>query len=243
MHFYRYIFCILSMCLLLSACTGRQVNVVQAHQFKLMADRMPNELIARDILDSSRNYTPAMWQTSSMDYGQLLYERLKADFLFDDKVDITQGLPFAQLVRAKPKENSVQIRRDGFSITNIKNVRTKKSSTRIERRVDVDMVAITDWDGDGNNDWLVAGKLLKTRGAIARIYYVVIFNPPATGRLNGSVVGVYEDMGVVGRLYMRDSIVKSSSQVEDVVPGLKPVTKAPESVKPSSSSIEERELD
>ncbi len=243
MNFFRHILCVFCLCILLVSCTGRQVDVIQTQQFKLMADRMPNELIARDIIDSSRDYLPAMWPGFSGEFGQILYERLSSNFLFDDKVETMGNLSFAQIVRKKPKENSIQIRKHGFTVTNIKTIKSRKNYNRIERRIDVDMVAVTDWNGDGTSDWLVAGTLLRTRGAVPRIYYVVILNPPSTGMLNGSVVGVYEDLGVVGRLYMRDSLVKSSSQVEDVVPGLKPITKAPENEKPSSSNIKERELD
>ncbi len=208
-----------------------------------MADRMPSELIARDILDSSRDYRPAVWSGFAGDFGKLLYERLIANFLFGDEVSNTQSLSFAQIVRKNTKENTVTLRKNGFTIVNITMAKSKKVIQKIERRIEVDMVAITDWNGDGFNDWLVAAKLLRTRVAVPRVYYIVISNPPAAGMLNANVLGVYEDMGVVGRLYMRDTKVKNSAPVEDVVPGLKPVTTPPESKKTKSSTIKERVLD
>ncbi len=245
MYFIRHTWLLLCFCACLAGCTGRQVDVIQAHQFKLMADRLPNEMIARDILDSSRNYYPTMLPNFTNDYGHALYERLASDFVFGDEVSNNRHLSFAQIVRNDSKNNSAQMRKAGFSIVSINTPTTKKRTinARIERRVDVDMVAITDWNGDGLDDWIVAGKLLRTRGAIPRIYYVVISNPPATGMLRGNVVAVYDDLGVVGRLYMRDSLVKTSSPVEDVVPGLKPVTTPPESTTPNTTTIKERVLD
>ncbi len=234
---------LLVVCLLLPAC-GRQVEIIQPHQFKLMADHMPNELINRDILDSSRNYVAGVWEEKPQAYGNILYERLLANFVFSETVISDKTGSFANIVSANSKENSVVKRKDGFSIVTVKKEgKKKKNNFNLERRLDVDMVAITDWDGDGQKDWIVACKLLNTRGAIPRIYYVTIANPAPVGMLRGKVVAVYDDMGPFGRLYLSESTTKSSAQVEDVVPGLRPVTSPPVAKPKEENKIKERTLD
>ncbi len=239
-----YLACLLIMCLLLPAC-GRQVEVVQAHQFKLMADRMPNELIARDIIDNSRDYVPGVWSAELASYGDILYKRLSPDFIFSDVAVQVNATSFAQAVSLNPKENSVVMRKQGFGLVTTKSIkkRKRKDNITLERRIDVDMVAISDWDGDGKKDWFIACKLLRTRGAVPRIYYVVVPNPAPSGVLKGNVVAVYDDMGAFGRLYLRESAAKISAPVEDVVPGLRSVTTPPQQVNTKPQGIKERTLD
>ncbi len=244
MYYMRHIFLLLILSIILVGC-GRQVEVIQSHQFKLMADRMPNELIARNVLDSSRNYVPTLWGEFESDYGPLLFERLAADFIFEDEVNSAKATSFANIIRENPKDNIVIMRPNGFTVISNLKPKTKKNKSKVkaERRVEIDMVAVTDWDDNGEADWLVAGKLLRTRGAIPRIYYIVIPNPAQIGMLRGNIIGIYDDLGPVGRLYMRESAVKKSSAVEDVVPGLKPITTPPSDVKMHEPSIKERDLD
>ncbi len=242
-YFFLYL---LIISILLPAC-GRQVDVVQTHQFKLMADRMPKELMARNIIDSSRDYMPSTWGSGSVAYGEILYRRLSPAFLFGDVVEKQTHNSFAEMVTSNQKENSVVMRTNGFGIVSIKKEKStkgkRKTNTNIEQRVDVDMVAVTDWDGDEQNDWIISCKVLRTRGAIPRIYYIVVSNPNVVGTLRGGVVAVYDDLGAFGRLYMRESMVKTYAPVEDVVPGLKAVTMPPTTEAKTQNNIQERVLD
>ena len=204
----------------MTGCAGRTVDVVQADQFKLMADRMPDELIARDILDQNRDYVAGLLG-SDTNYGQALFQRLSPDFLFEDTVQAAYGTSFAASVLPSDR---VQQRPLGFTLR------------RLRQNITVNMVAITDWNGDGQKDWIVSCTVENARGGKVRDYYVIIADPQEQGPLKGSVAAVYESFGVAGRLYMRDSVRKenapaaegSPTAVEEAVPGLRQVTTPPD---------------
>ncbi len=210
-------------CILLCGCLGRPVHVIDARQFKLMADRMPHELEARDILDSDRDYLPADWEAVPQRYTERLLKDLPPSVIFDDVVGTQSFASFADSVR---KGDTLIKRTNGFTL--VQTIKGKRRSTpSVERRLEVDMVAISDWDNDAQKDWIIACKLLRSKGANARIYYVVVPNPPFSGRLPATTVAVYDDMGAFGRLYMRTSEIQRHVPVEDVVPGLRSITVPP----------------
>ncbi len=227
-------------CVTLCACFAQPVHVVDPMQFKLMADRMPHELEARHILDNDRDYLPADFDIVPQQYGERLFKNLPPSVIFDDVVGKQAFSSFADSMR---KGDTLIKRPNGFTL--IQKIQGKRRSTpTVERRLDVDMVAISDWDNDTQKDWIIACKLLRTKGANARIYYVVVPNPPFTGTLPARTVAVYDDLGAFGRLYMRTSEVHSNAPVEDVVPGLRSITTPPSTpATQRAGGIRERTLD
>ena len=225
--------------LLFTGGCGKSVDVVQPGQFKIMADRMSEELIARDILDSSRRYTAGVWGGGDVEYGKALFTRLSPDFLFEDSVGVLPAATFASGIRHSDR---VLMREAGFTIQGLR------------QNIAVNMIAVTDWNGDGRKDWLVSCLVDTPRGGKSRDYYVVIADPPEQGALRGSVVAIYESFGLAGRLYMRESTLADQNGagspsggaaptvVEDTVPGLKPVTTPPGSAPSPKEGLEERSL-
>lgn len=221
----------------LNGCAGRNVEVVQADQFKTMADRMHEELIARNILDSDRAYVSGLWGGGDANYGEVLFQRLSPDFLFEDVVGGVPGSTFAASLRPG---DGVQKTPGGFTIR------------RVRQSMKVNMVAITDWDGDGKKDWIISCAVDGLRGGKTRDYYVIVADPPEQGILQGKVAAVYESFGVAGRLYLRESVKKSAapaddsgpSVVEDTVPGLRSVTTPPKTKDKNTprEGLEERSL-
>lgn len=227
----------------LAGCAGKTVDVVQADQFKVMADRMHEELIARDILDKDRDYVSGLLGSGDANYGEILFKRLSPDFLFEDVVGGTPGNTFAAIVF---RGDGVQKRPGGFTIR------------RVRQSMKVNMIAITDWDGDGKKDWIVSCAVDGLRGGKTRDYYVVIADPTAQGDqgpLKGKVAAVYESFGVAvaGKLYVRESAQKSTEApaseaaptvVEESVPGLRPVTTPPKLKEKGAKreGLEERNL-
>ena len=115
------------------------------------------------------------------------------------------------------------------------------------------MVGIADWNGDGQDEWIVSCFVEPKRGGRTRIYYVLV-PPPLNDqeKLKGTVAAVYECFGLSCTLYVRDSKVIQRdaadpllppTEVHDVVPGLQPVTTPPNKAKQKSGEgLEERSL-
>lgn len=219
----------------LTGCAGKTVDVVQEGQFKTMADRMHEELIARHIIDNDRAYVAGLLG-SNANYGDILFQRLSPDFLFEDAVGAASGATFAASVF---RGDHVQKHPNGFTIK------------RVRQSMKVNMIAVTDWDGDGKKDWIVSCAVDGLRGGKARDYYVIITDPPEQGPLQGKVAAVYESFGVAGRLYVRESAKQSATTddngptvVEEAVPGLRPVTTPPKAKDKGAKreGLEERNL-
>ncbi len=221
--------------IILSACSWQPVKVVDPLQFKLLADRMPTELEARDMIDSDRDYIEGTWEEVPQNYGERLFHDLSPSVIFDNTVGKNTYTSFAQSVQ---KGDTVAKKSHGFTLIH-------NHKKRSERRLDVDMVAISDWDNDGKKDWIVACTLKRTKAANPRIYYVVVANPPIQGALRARTVAVYDDLGVIGRLYMHSSEANVDAPVEDVVPGLRSVTTPPSQQNSSQKKdgVQERSLD
>lgn len=219
---------------ILAGCSGRSVDVVQPHLFKIMADRMSEELIARNILDNSRAYVAGFWSAPAA-YGTELFQRLSPDCLFEDTVTVLPGSTFSLSTKHSDK---VLMSDAGFIISGMRQTIT------------VNMIAITDWDGDGRKDWLVSCLVETPRGGKNRDYYVVIADPPDEGALRGLVVAVYEFSGLVGRLYLRENRTAAEATrngdtavLEESVPGLRPITAPPQGAPSRGGGVQERPLD
>ncbi len=240
---------------MLTACTTKPVHVIQAQQFKLMAARMPQELIARKLISSNQNYTVATAPFTQIKYGQALYDGLNPSFLIGDVVSSAPST-FAQSLSPQEK---VSIHATGFSIeakAPALDDKGKPAYGAAGRRIDVDMVAISDWDGNGQDDWIVTCRYIKNYGAYPRIYYMVIPRTPLAPassmtsiakKLPATVIAIYEEAGPKGRMYLRESKAhdskKNFGQAQDVVPGLKNITEPPSATKKApANTVQERNL-
>jgi Uncharacterized conserved protein len=119
-------------------------------------------------------------------------------------------------------------------------------------KLTVKMIGITDWNGDGQDEWIVSCFVEPKRGGRTRIYYLLV-PPPLNDKekLKGTVAAIYECFGLACNLYVRDSKVIERDAadplvpptvVQDVVPGLQPVTTPPSKNTSKSDGLEERNL-
>ena len=227
------IFC--TSCLLLG-CATRPVAVVEQKEFLQMARRMPGELQARRLLDANLSYLPAMGFASFNEYGPRLFRNLSPSFIFNDAGRTLPGETFAAGLQPGSRP---RIGPNGFMIE------------QPSQRITVSMVAIADWDGDGTKEWIVSCKVQPKRGGRDRTYYVLIPPPRDAGeRLRGAVAAVWECFGHACSLYVRDSKATArlsadpgagATEVQDVVPGLQPVTTPPEKTR-QTDALKERDL-
>ena len=113
------------------------------------------------------------------------------------------------------------------------------------------MVAITDWNNDGEDGGISC--LVEPKwGGRTRTYYVLV-PPPRSDKetLKGTLAAIYECFGLACNLYVRDSRVIERDAadplvpptvVQDVVPGLQPVTEPPKAGGTDKGGLEERNL-
>lgn len=222
---------------LLFGCATRPVVVVEKDQFIRMARQMRHELQARGLLDNDGSYLASFSLAGFSDYGETLFRRLSPAFMLGDAGDVFPGETFAAL----QPQGRVKHWRNGFSID------------QPARKLTLTMVAIADWNNDGQDEWIVSCLVEPKTGGRTRTYYLLA-PPPRHERepLKGTVAAVYECFGLACNLYVRDSKVIERAAadplapptvVQDVVPGLQPVTTPPSKKVPAArSGVEERNL-
>jgi len=226
-------------CLLAGCGTTRPVVVVEKDDFMKMAHNMPKELKARNLLDSDGAYTAPMSFKGLKSYGDILFHRLSPSFMQEATTahDVYLGDTFAATILP---DSRVRHFDNGFSI----NHATEKLTVK--------MIGITDWNGDGQDEWIVSCFVEPKRGGRTRIYYLLV-PPPLNDKekLKGTVAAIYECFGLACNLYVRDSKVIERDAadplvpptvVQDVVPGLQPVTTPPSKNTSKSDGLEERNL-
>lgn len=223
---------------LLFGCAARPVVVVEKDQFIRMARQMPKELQARGLLYNDGSYLAPFSLAGLRDYGETLFRRLSPDFMLDDAANVFAGETFA--VGLQP-QSRVTHWPNGFSIDHP------------AQKLTVNMVAIADWNNDGRDEWIVSCLAEPKTGGRTRTYYLLV-PPPRHERepLKGTVAAVYECFGLACNLYVRDSKVIERAAadplapptvVQDVLPGLQPVTEPPSKASPTGRrSFEERNL-
>jgi hypothetical protein len=224
---------------LLFGCATRPVAVVEKEHFVLMTKSMGKELQARRLLDKDGSYVPSLSFVAFRDYGGAIFNRLSPEFILRDAGFVYPETTFSALARPGTR---VDKRPNGFTIEDVM------------RKIDVNMVAVADWNYDGENEWIVSCLVEPKRGGRTRTYYVLV-PPPRNDKepLSGTVAAVYECFGLACNIYVRDSRVIERAAanplapptvVQDLVPGLQPVTEPPKKLPPDkrSGGVEERAL-
>lgn len=216
----------IALCLpaLLCACAAtRPVEIVEKNAFIQMARTLRVEMRQRRLLDKDGACQETLFGTDRrVPYGDILYQRLSPSFMFDDTVG---HVYLGETFRATRTPHSrVQHDPNGFTI---------RHPTRSVR---VTMLAITDWDGDGEREWIVSCRTDPLRGGRTREYYLSVPPPKSPyERLNGTVIAVNDCFGLACTLYVKTSSDPrrgarndDAVPVEDVTPGLENVTEAPQ---------------
>lgn len=217
--------------------TTRPVDVVEKKDFIQMARTMRAEMQSRRLLDKDGCFQEAVPATSDgVAYGEILYRQLSPSFMFEDTaghVYLGETFHATRTLRSRVQRNA-----HGFTIFH---------PTQTLR---VTMLAIADWNDDGEKEWIVSCRVVPLRGGRTREYYLLV--PPPTHakeRLSGTVVAVNDCFGLACTLYVKKSVMPQRAEevaatpVEDVAPGLENVTEAPAAgTARRSGGLEERSL-
>ena len=202
--------------LLLVACSLRPVQVVQEQQFTSMCKRLGPEMLRRSLLDEQGNYLAPLSSTSDSDhaYGSILFRRLSPSFRYAAQ---ETGLPssFAEGNEAQ----DVQLGEKGFKLRQGLNT------------VEMEMIAVADWEGNGNSEWLASCKIVPEGSLASRTYYLAIAKAPdELAPLVARVLAVYDCENFVCTLYSGSGGAQPyapEAAVIESMPGQRKITSPP----------------
>ena len=214
----RAVFFPLVCCLsvLLAGCLGKMVSVMDEDGFRSLAQRFGPELRSRQIVDSEGSWLeplPFLSDTPA-DAGERLFLRLSPAFRFRGT---DSALVPATFAASRIEGDGLTISPCGFTLV------------QGMRQVDVSLLALTDWNGDGTDDWLVRCAVRDAQipsGEEERDYYLAVENPEAA-IMEPRVIGVYicRNRRCVAHSGARD--VPPEVSVVDLLPGQRTVTAPP----------------
>lgn len=167
-----------ALCLtLLSACSGKMVQVVDETGFQRMLARLAPALKAQQILDEDGAYLTSLVSAGTVpsDAGARLFEHLSPAFRYGGGAAETHRTFAASHVEG----DGLEIRPGGFTLN------------QGVQRVTVTLLGIADWNDDRQDDWLVLCSVYTQRQDHQRDYYLVITDPQAE-IMRGRLFGVYD---------------------------------------------------
>jgi hypothetical protein len=165
--------------LALSACSLRPVRVVQEGEFKTMCAQLRPEMLRRSLLDEEGGYlsSPLFAFMLNKDYGEILFRHLSPSFRYGADNPMTAPKTFAESAASL---RDVRIRDYGFTLRQGLDT------------VDLNLVAQSDWEGDGRKEWLLSCKVAFGGAPVSRIYYLALPDLEAEGVLSARVLAVFE---------------------------------------------------
>ncbi len=230
---YAILLLLLTLAFALSGCAGS--CVVDQQGYAQMLKRFPSEMQSRGI--ASLETTSAV---PSPSYGEVLYKRLSPDFIYGEQGHhLYMGENFHKTLTPHSRLTMDGDGR-GFSIAH--------PTQRLAMR----MLAVVDWNGDGDLEWLTRCTVETYRGGKMREYYVLVPDPANNqGMLHGMICAT-ADMPAAGLAPVtkvrdtssfgkkEESIPKT--EVHESLPGERMVTQPPSAEQPRQGGIQERDI-
>ena len=208
-------FCILlCIALCVSACSLRSVRVVQERKFKTMCAHLRTEMFRRSLLDAQGNYlsSPLSALPSKKDCGEILFRHLSPSFRYSADNPMAAPKTFAE---SAASINDVHIRDYGFTL--------KQGLDTVE----LDLLAWSDWEGNGLREWLLACKVTFGSSPMRRTYYLALPALEAEGVFNARLLAVFECIAYDCGLHLPqagESAYVPESPVIESMPGQRAVT-------------------
>ena len=210
-------------CLALGACLGlaacapqdcRMVDALDGGQFVAMSRAMRPVMLKKNMVDAEGNWYSPMFSSRPSDAGRTLVDRLSPASRFPNS-KVAVAPTFRALLSADAKvtlNDNRAVMEDGMN------------------RVELELVAVTDWNNDGTDDWLVMCRSGYTDTPRRfREYYLVIID------LKTPVLQPYVLM-VLDHVYNRVKVQSDASAGElvesnavEYLQGQAVVTQAPDS--------------
>ena len=219
--------------LLLAGCST--MSVVDEQGYLQVMRQMPRELEAHG-LPYDREGVQLALAESSYPYGSVLFRQLSPSFMQGQVSTYYLGETFAQTMQ--PRRSSMTPSKNGFSIEHL------------SQRVQVAMLAVCDWDGDGKREWLVSCRVVPKRGGHEKTWYLLVPEPADSSEvLKATAVAIWDCLGQSCQLIRlkADHVDRTKeeagppTEVKEFVPGEQTVTTPPEK-RQEHQGVEEHSL-
>ena len=145
--------------LMLQGCAG--LSIIDESSYALLARDLSNELSKHNLPVSKDEYQSAL-TSSGEPYGQILFNQLAPNFMQGQMAQYYIGETFADTMQ--PRRSKVVMSKNGFEITHVSQI------------IKVEMIAITDWNNDGDKEWLVSCHVTQRTGSHQKTWYLLV--PP-----------------------------------------------------------------
>lgn len=235
MTIFKYTLLIFIMLATTSACTSTSLKVVQQNHFNTLYKNMSNELLKRNIVDSSTPWLNLDYFEEEKNYAKVIFHKLPAAIIFENNAAEIKHTSFSSSINA---EDMVKINNNSFTIS---------SPTRT---ITTNMIAIADWNSDGKEDWIISCFVKTKDSPQTRDYIIVALDPENT--FKAYVVGVNECIGSICQQYQYyddgNNIYgkyspKTSAKAVDTLPGLRKVTSPPPTTPKAKSQGDIHEIE
>ncbi|MDR2696738.1 MAG: hypothetical protein LBC79_10230 [Deltaproteobacteria bacterium] len=220
-RFFKQVLILLCIPLCVSACSQRSVRVVQERQFTIMCGQLQPEMIRRSLLDEQGNYLASPLRAFALkkDYGDILFRQLSPSFRYHADNPMTVPTTFAESAASM---QDVQIHSYGFTLTQGLDTIT------------LNLIARSDWEGNGRQEWLLSCKVTSGGAPVSRTYYLALPDLEKEGVLSARILAVFECLAYDCKLHLPNAGEASyapESPVLESMPGQRAITSPP--AKPS----------
>lgn len=179
----------LCLCVCLAAgCSGKQVHVTVENEFNTMAKRLAPVLKAHGVIDEHGAYVAPVFSTPELppQLGEYLFQRLSPAFRF--KVDPALLPPTFALSRTAG--DTVEMQPYGFMLGQGADI------------VTVTLLAQTDWNDDGLNEWLLLCRVKPIIGKNNMRDYYLLVEKPGASILVPKLLAVYDCLSQSCKLFV-----------------------------------------
>lgn len=179
--------CALCVCLA-TGCSGKQVHVTVENEFNMMAKRLAPVLKAHGVIDEHGAYVAPVFSTPELppQLGEYLFQRLSPAFRF--KVDPALLPPTFALSRTAG--DTVEMQPYGFMLGQGADI------------VTVTLLAQTDWNDDGLNEWLLLCRVKPIIGKNNMRDYYLLVEKPGASILVPKLLAVYDCLSQSCKLFV-----------------------------------------
>ena len=171
-----------------AGCAGKQVRVTAESEFNVMAKRLAPLLRDRGVIDERGAYVAPMFGSPELPspLGDYLFQRLSPAFRF--KVDPALLPPTFALSRTAG--DVVEMQPYGFMLAQGADI------------VTVTLLAETDWNDDGANEWLVLCRVKPLVGKNNMRDYYLLIEKPGASILVPKLLAVYDCLSRSCKLFV-----------------------------------------
>lgn len=228
---------LLSFLLILTIQGCANLSIVNEAGYGQMAKNMPAEFTKRNLPINQADYASSV-VSSKEPYGQILFNQLSPTFMQGQMAQYYIGETFADTMQAR--RSTVKHNQNGFEITHVSQI------------IEVKMIAIADWNHDGDKEWIVTCKVTPRNGGHVKTWFLLVPPPRNSSEiLQGTPCAIQDCLGTSCTMEIKDSHEIARTKIEETIPktevnefrpGEATVTTPPENATKDTSTVQERSI-